>query len=60
MHEGSWGDLSQPGIGRGVTHSTMVQCTNGLGIVVERPMYFTYTGSMGSVNGGHNGTGHSW
>jgi hypothetical protein len=38
------------GVGRGHAVSARVESTNGVGIVVERPMYFTYNGS---VTGGH-------
>lgn len=42
------------GVGRGQAVSAKIQSTNGVGVMVERPMYFTYTGRMGTVQGGHN------
>jgi hypothetical protein len=38
------------GVGRGQAVAARVQSTNGVGIVVERPMYFTYNGG---ITGGH-------
>ncbi|MCC6629776.1 MAG: Ig-like domain repeat protein [Chloroflexi bacterium] len=40
--------------GKGWAVSAKVESTNGTGIVVERPMYFTFNGSAGPVTGGHN------
>ena len=34
------------GVGRGQEVSAKVESTNGVGIVVERPMYFTYAGGL--------------
>lgn len=42
---------SKEGVGRGQEVSSKVESTNGVGIVVERPMYFRYSSS---INGGHN------
>ncbi|MCC6629575.1 MAG: hypothetical protein IT340_19525 [Chloroflexi bacterium] len=42
------------GVGRDQAVSARVTTTNPGGIVVERPMYFTYGGSLGGVTGGHN------
>ncbi|MCC6629765.1 MAG: hypothetical protein IT340_20485 [Chloroflexi bacterium] len=39
------------GVGRNQAVSAKVESTNGVGIVVERPMYFAYPGS---ITGGHN------
>lgn len=48
----------QRGVGRnngnGWPVSAKVETTNSVGIVVERPMYFTYGGRLGNVTGGHN------
>jgi hypothetical protein len=38
------------GLGRGQTHGTTVTSTNGVGIVVERPIYFRYSPV---IDGGH-------
>lgn len=40
--------------GAGLAVSAKVETTNGVGILVERPMYFTYSGRLGGVTGGHN------
>jgi hypothetical protein len=45
------------GVGRGQEVAAKVTTSNGGGIVVERPIYFTYNGSMGAVTGGHNAVG---
>jgi hypothetical protein len=42
------------GVGRGHEVSARVETTLAEGIVVERPIYFRYAGSMGAVTGGHN------
>lgn len=44
------------GVGDDAAHdfSTQVECTNGQGIVCERPMYFDYGGAW---TGGHDATG---
>ena len=34
---------SREGVGRGKTHGTKVETTNGVDLVVERPMYFRYS-----------------
>jgi hypothetical protein len=39
------------GVGRGKAVSAKVESRNGIGIVVERPIYFNY---LGSIAGGHN------
>jgi hypothetical protein len=39
------------GVGRNWQVSAKVEVTNGVGVVAERPMYFTY---LGSITGGHN------
>jgi lysophospholipase L1-like esterase len=40
---------------RGWEVSAKVESTNGVGIVAERPMYFTYNGAtISNVTGGHN------
>jgi hypothetical protein len=45
-------------VGRNRTVSAKVESTNGIGVLVERPMYFTYTGAgPGTVNGGHTAIG---
>jgi hypothetical protein len=41
------------GVGRGREVSARVETTLAAGIVVERPVYFRYQGSMGAVTGGH-------
>ena len=43
--------------GRGWEVATLVESTNGVGVVVERPIYFAYGGSMGAVTGGHTTPG---
>jgi hypothetical protein len=45
------------GVGRNQAVATRLLSLNGVGIVVERPIYFTYAGAMGSVTGGHNAMG---
>jgi hypothetical protein len=45
------------GVGRGRAVAALVEVTNGLGVIVERPIYFAYSGSMGVVTGGHNSVG---
>jgi hypothetical protein len=42
------------GVGRGQDVSAKVESTNGVGLVVERPMYFYYLGIVGE---GHNALG---
>jgi hypothetical protein len=42
------------GVGRDQAVSARVRSTNGVDIVVERPMYFVY---QGSITGGHSATG---
>jgi hypothetical protein len=42
------------GVGRGKEVSARVVSLNGVGVVVERPMYFTYNGATAGVTGGHN------
>jgi hypothetical protein len=42
------------GVGRGHEVAPAVESTNGVGIVVERPMYFAYTGT---IPGGSNAMG---
>ncbi len=46
------------GVGRGQAVSAKVESTNGVGLVVERPMYFRYLG-MGIIDGGHNVLGYA-
>jgi hypothetical protein len=43
---------SAEGVGRGVHHGTMLESTNGVPLVVERPLYFRHNGSAGVVPGG--------
>ena len=55
--------LPNGGIGRGQdVFGTQVHSTNGVGIIVERPMYFAYSGGGSvwgfSANGGHNAFGY--
>ena len=45
------------GVGRGQEVAAKVETSNAGGVVVERPMYFTYNGSMGPVTGGHDAIG---
>jgi hypothetical protein len=45
------------GVGRDREVGAKVESVNGVGLIVERPMYFTYTGSMGAVTGGHDAMG---
>jgi plastocyanin len=43
------------GVGRDKEVSAQVVSTNGVGIIVERPIYFRYTGAtISDVTGGHN------
>jgi hypothetical protein len=42
------------GVGRDKAVSARVTTTHSGGIVVERPIYFQYVGSLGGVTGGHN------
>ncbi len=44
------------GVGRGQAVSAKVESTNGVGIVVERPMYFTYGNG---ITGGHTVMGYA-
>jgi probable HAF family extracellular repeat protein len=44
---------AREGVGRNQAVSAKVESTNGVGVVVERPMYFTYNGSTAGVTGGH-------
>jgi hypothetical protein len=41
------------GVGRGKAVSAKVETTHPNGVIAERPIYFTYNGSMGQVTGGH-------
>jgi hypothetical protein len=41
------------GVGRGQAVAARVVSTNGVGIVAERSMYFTYRSSAGPITGGH-------
>ena len=47
------------GVGRDQTVAATVASTNGVGIVVERPIYFRYApdGGGAAIDGGHNGLG---
>jgi hypothetical protein len=47
------------GVGRGQTVAATVASTNGVGLVVERPIYFRYLpdGGGAAIDGGHNGLG---
>jgi hypothetical protein len=45
------------GVGRGQEVSARVETSLAAGIVVERPVYFTYRGSMGAATGGHTVVG---
>ncbi|MCC6626255.1 MAG: hypothetical protein IT340_02515 [Chloroflexi bacterium] len=47
------------GVGRGKAVSAKVETTHSGGIVVERPMYFTFTGSMGTVTDAHTVMGYA-
>ena len=42
------------GVGRGQAVAARVSTTDPDGIVVERPIYFTYNGSLTGITGGHN------
>jgi subtilisin family serine protease len=44
------------GVGRGQAVSALVESVTGAGIVVERPVYFAYRGSI-AATGGHTATG---
>jgi hypothetical protein len=45
-------DAARNGVGRGQEVSTIVESTNGVGVIAERPIYFTYRGSI-TATGGH-------
>jgi hypothetical protein len=45
-------------VGRNKEVSARVEATNGVGIVVERPIYFAY-GAGGAVDGGHTVLGYA-
>jgi hypothetical protein len=50
-------DSTGMGLGRQYDVSAKVWTDDPRGIMVERPMYFNYFGSMGTVDGGHNVVG---
>jgi thermitase len=45
------------GVGRNQAVSALVESTNGAGIIVERPMYFTYRSPQFTAPGGHTVVG---
>jgi hypothetical protein len=47
------------GVGAGKQVSAKVETTHAGGIIVERPMYFTYNGSTPNVTGGHTVMGYA-
>ena len=55
VHDEAQGVGRNGGIGWEV--SVSVESTNGVGLIVERPIYFTYDGSMGAAVGGTNAMG---
>ncbi|MCC6626982.1 MAG: hypothetical protein IT340_06215 [Chloroflexi bacterium] len=55
VHDDALGVGRNGGVGWEV--ATTVETTNGVGIVVERPIYFTYQGAGFSATGGHTAAG---
>lgn len=43
--------------GKAIDFSAKVECTNGQGIIAERPMYFNYDAGKKNYTGGHDVVG---